>query len=308
LTIWKAPVKLLYRRFLCRPHSGILKRKNYSIRRIYITMLKRITICLAFILIFSFLPSLSMAAQYTVKSGDTLWSIAKMLGTSVEALCKLNGIEDPGRITPGQILDINNETLKRSQRAGILNADAVNLRSGPGLNYSSLTLLERGTRVTLLNETEDWSNVRIDNGREGWVWKAFISSRSVENISRSGRLADAILENAKRCLGIPYVWGGAALSGYDCSGFVQAVFLAVGVRLPRVSFDQFREGRSVVFEDLRPGDAVFFTTYASGASHVGIYMGDESFIHASSAAGKVVITRFTSYYRTHFVGARRYIL
>ncbi len=272
-------------------------------------MLKRTTICLAFILMFFFLPSLGMAAQYTVKSGDTLWSIAKMLGTTVEAICKFNGIEDPGRITPGQILDINDETLKkRSQSSGILNADAVNLRSGPGLNYSSLALLERGTRVTLLNESEDWSNVRIDNDREGWVWKAFISSKTAESISRSGRSADAILENAKRCLGIPYVWGGDSLSGYDCSGFVQAVFLAVGVRLPRVSFDQFREGRPIAFEDLLPGDAVFFTTYASGASHVGIYMGDESFIHASSAAGKVTITRFTSYYRTRFVGAKRYIL
>ncbi|MDD3926125.1 MAG: NlpC/P60 family protein, partial [bacterium] len=173
---------------------------------------------------------------------------------------------------------------------------------------ASLALLGKGTKLTVLAGKAGWSNVRAADGREGWVGTSFISIRSAENASRSGRRPDSILEYAQRCLGIPYVWGGSSPSGYDCSGFVQAVFRTAGIKLPRVSFEQFREGQPVDFNDLLPGDAVFFSTYASGASHVGIYIGNDSFIHASSAAGKITTTSFTSYYRTHFIGARRYIL
>ncbi|MDD3804659.1 MAG: C40 family peptidase [bacterium] len=111
---------------------------------------------------------------------------------------------------------------------------------------------------------------------------------------------------AKRCLGKPYVWGGNGRKGYDCSGFVRAAYNRYGLRLPRSSAAQYRVGTSVSRSALRPGDRVFFSTYRRGPSHVGIYIGNDKFIHASSSKRRITIDRLSSrYYRARYIGARR---
>ena len=106
--------------------------------------------------------------------------------------------------------------------------------------------------------------------------------------------------------GSPYRNGGADPNGFDCSGFVWYVFAQHGLALPRTVQDQFRIGGSVAPSELRAGDLVFFTTTAPGASHVGIVIGGDSFVHAPASNGVVRVERLGApYWASRFVGARR---
>ena len=106
--------------------------------------------------------------------------------------------------------------------------------------------------------------------------------------------------------GTPYKDGGTDPSGFDCSGFTQYVFAKYGVPLPREVRDQFKTGKPVDRKSLEPGDLIFFTTTEPGASHVGIAVGGDSFIHAPSTSGVVRVERISSgYWAPRFVGGRR---
>jgi cell wall-associated NlpC family hydrolase len=102
-------------------------------------------------------------------------------------------------------------------------------------------------------------------------------------------------------LGVPYVWGGASPSGFDCSGLVMYAFGQVGVRLPHSSYAQYGYGSPVAQGDLQPGDLVFF----DGLGHVGIYVGGGSFIHAPHTGTVVQISSLSGWYASAYVGARR---
>lgn len=116
--------------------------------------------------------------------------------------------------------------------------------------------------------------------------------------------AQQILDSAVQHVGTPYVWGGTSPSGFDCSGFVQYVYRANGVSLSRTSQQQYGNGVSVSRSELSPGDLVFFSTYASGASHVGIYVGNNVMIHSGNrGVGYSDIT--DGYYGPRYLGARR---
>lgn len=109
-------------------------------------------------------------------------------------------------------------------------------------------------------------------------------------------------------IGIRYRYGGnAPESGLDCSGLVRYVFKQVtGAELPRTSEEISRVGQTVEPGELQPGDLVFYNTLRRGFSHVGIYLGDNKFIHAPSAGGQVRIERMDiSYWKNRFNGARR---
>jgi cell wall-associated NlpC family hydrolase len=106
--------------------------------------------------------------------------------------------------------------------------------------------------------------------------------------------------------GSPYRNGGSAPSGFDCSGFVAYVFGQHGVSMPRTVTEQYRVGKDVNLRALDAGDLVFFSTTTSGASHVGIAIGGDEFIHAPSSTGEVRVERLSaSYWSSRFVGARR---
>jgi cell wall-associated NlpC family hydrolase len=106
--------------------------------------------------------------------------------------------------------------------------------------------------------------------------------------------------------GAPYRNGGATPEGFDCSGFVQYVFARHGLTMPRETREQFHVGRAVRRDQLAPGDLVFFTTAAPGASHVGIVIDRDQFVHAPSTRGVVRVERLSaSYWDRRFIGARR---
>ncbi len=106
--------------------------------------------------------------------------------------------------------------------------------------------------------------------------------------------------------GSPYRNGGADPGGFDCSGFVRYVFDQHGLAVPRSVGEQFRAGREVPPDAVQPGDLVFFNTTGSGASHVGIVIGGDEFVHAPSTNGVVRIDRIgAGYWASRFLGIRR---
>lgn len=121
------------------------------------------------------------------------------------------------------------------------------------------------------------------------------------------RAQDVVL-NAMGFLGIPYRWGGSTPeAGFDCAGLVQFVFRqALGTLLPRSSYDMGVMGLSVSHNDLLPGDLVFFNTLRRPFSHVGIYIGENRFIHAPRRGKNVEIVDMSgSYWQQRYNGARR---
>lgn len=119
---------------------------------------------------------------------------------------------------------------------------------------------------------------------------------------------DLVLNMAKKYLGVPYVWGGVSPKGFDCSGFTHYVLLKNDIIIPRTSAQQYKTGTWIPKNKLKPGDLVFFETYKKGASHVGFYLGNNKFIHASSGGKRVIISNLTkSYYVSHYYGAKRMI-
>lgn len=131
-----------------------------------------------------------------------------------------------------------------------------------------------------------------------------IANVTNENIPHNGGLADNIINEARKHLGTPYVWGGTTSNGFDCSGFTQYVLSSQGVSIPRVASDQARVGEAVDVANLQKGDMIFFETYKPGPSHVGFYIGDGDFIHAGG--DRVQISNLsTSYYAERYLFSKR---
>lgn len=120
-------------------------------------------------------------------------------------------------------------------------------------------------------------------------------------------LPAAVLRTALSLEGVPYLWGGDNPStGFDCSGFVRYVLAQHRITAPRTSAEQFLIGARVDLTQVRAGDLVFFSTIAPGASHVGLAISNEEFVHAPAASGVVRTERVRApYWQSRYVGARR---
>jgi len=123
---------------------------------------------------------------------------------------------------------------------------------------------------------------------------------------------DEILETAKQYLGVQYVWAANGPSSFDCSGYTKYVFRENGITIPRYSGHQANVGTKIRFDELQKGDLVFFDTakgFHGKVNHVGIYIGNDEFIHASSARKKVMITSFSQkkFYKNRFLHGRRVV-
>ncbi len=122
-----------------------------------------------------------------------------------------------------------------------------------------------------------------------------------------GQQASSLVVNAMGYLGVPYRRGGTTVSGFDCSGFVRAMYEnTLGLVLPHNARAQAQTTQTIDPAELQPGDLVFFNTLRRAFSHVGIYVGEGKFIHSPRAGGEVRIENMTdNYWRKRFNGARR---
>ncbi len=134
------------------------------------------------------------------------------------------------------------------------------------------------------------------------TWEAF-AKEGITNVKGS-----AIVKQAAKYKGVPYKFGGVTARGFDCSGYVQYVFKSCSAALPRAADEQVLQGIFVTQKQLRPGDLVFFTTYAAGASHVGIYAGKEQFWSATSSKGVMLCSLKDTYWKSRYYGARRVLV
>lgn len=236
-------------------------------------------------------------------------------------------------------------TVKQvSSTSSKINADDVNLRKSASTDALVLRTFKKGTSVDVLGSSGNWYKVRTSDGTIGWVFRDFVNvattnsakttttttnkttSRGTEAVRKESSnygkeeatsssvssTRQNLIAYAKKFLGVRYVYGGSSPSGFDCSGFVYYTYSHFGIKLERVAADQARQGTKVSRANLLPGDLVFFDTNGGKnyINHVGIYIGDGKFIHASSGsnARKVVISSLNdSFYSNAYMSARRFL-
>ena len=219
--------------------------------------------------------------HYTVQFGDTLSLIAQKYGTSVAELRTLNHLYS-NVIRQGAVLIVP-ESYKRYRTAQRNSGNSANNDK----KYAYYANHNNVATFQVLGGSGGAECVKVKpNG--GKIGKG--------NRNDKYNLGEKIVDVAYRYRGVPYVWGGTNDSGMDCSGLVQHVFLKLGIHLPRTAAEQARLGTYVPKDKLKPGDLLFFRTYASYISHVGIYIGHGKFIQENSDAGKVTIDSLSNGY------------
>ena len=266
------------------------------------------------------IPAVSLAdATHVVRKGDTLGKIARAHHVPVAKIKAANGIEGT-RLSVGTklVLPGGKAPSKRRKasegkgRQGTVRAPTPAEAPTPGTQFS-LGDPEESTPHTgawkppteaelaeLSRAAKAADTLRPAIAAPPAVAASPDASKANESIK------DRLLRVAQRMLAVPYRFGGTTLWGLDCSGFVQKAFAFLDLGLPRTAREQFREGAKVAKEDLSPGDLVFFRTYAKYPSHVGIYLGDNRFVHASSRERKVTVESLdTPYYVKRYIGAKR---
>ena len=195
-------------------------------------------------------------------------------------------------------------------KKGTITADFLNIRSGPSANYGVLAKAYQGETVEILESSNGWNKVKLSNGKIGWGNGSYIStSNNVGggNSSNTQSKAQAVVNLAKAQLGKPYVWGAEGPNSFDCSGLTYYVYGQNGVKLPRVSRDQYNVGTYVSLSNLQPGDILFSSTDGSGKiTHVGIYIGNGEMVHSPKPGQNVQKANInSSYWKKAHVGAKR---
>ncbi len=190
----------------------------------------------------------------------------------------------------------------------------VNLREGPSTAYTSKQVLPAGTAVTLTGKSGQWYQVSY-GGVGGFIYGDYVTTETSSAPASSNVTAitaeagEKIVAEAKKYLGVRYVYGGTSPSGFDCSGFVYYVYRQCGYSITRTATAQNSVGAKVDRANMQPGDIIIFLNGARSAiGHAGLYIGNGQFIHASSGGGKVMISSLSeSYYNTRFYSARRVV-
>ncbi len=181
----------------------------------------------------------------------------------------------------------------------------LNIRTGPGTDYDKAGKLYTGRIVETLDLQDGWYKIE-----SGYINADYVAQADPAEVAESSK-GQEIVDYALQYVGYPYVYGGSTPKGFDCSGFTSYVYKHFGYSLNRSASGQLDNGVSVSMSQLQPGDLVIFKKAGTGskrASHVGLYIGNNQFVHAStSKVGVIISSLSSSYYTTGFVGGRRII-
>ena len=188
---------------------------------------------------------------------------------------------------------------------GTVQGTTVRLRAAADTSSNILGHYNTGAQLDVTGVNGNWYKVDA-NGTTGYIHSDYLALAN-QQLSSAPASGSSIVNTAYKYMGVPYVWAGTSPKGFDCSGFIYYVFGEHGIKTNRTAASLYNNGSYVQRSDLQPGDIICF--YNGGYSyigHVGIYIGNDQFIHASSAGGKVVIDSLSSkYYNSHYYGARR---
>lgn len=267
--------------------------------------------------------------MYRVQTGDTLWSISQRFGIDIPTLLANNGLADANAIKAGSELRIlpakgveylvqPSDTLSSIARKhqvdlGVL-LDYNHLDNPDKLQVGMKLIVPGGPARQAASASPSTTSAQGSGTGQAAAAKppasasASVAQASVPTGSTgaAGR-GPAIAATAMKLVGAPYAFGGTSPKGFDCSGFAQYVHKASGVTAGRSLWQQYNGGTRIAREKLQPGDLVFFAnTYMPGLSHVGIYVGNNQFVHSNDEDSGVVVTRLDSeYWSGRFVGATR---
>ncbi len=251
---------------------------------------------------FALLIGLSAAAEartHVVAQGETITSIAQAEQVSASDIARLNDLQG-STLAPGQVLALDEQS---AQSAGAV--------TDPAAVRARIAAVEAAMQPTAGADLAMWgggeaTDASAASGSVPADEKPSINRLAKRIIARTSEIAVNLTHSAMRFIGVPYSFGGTTSSGFDCSGFVQHVFGMLGIRLPRTADAQYAAAHGVGGHML-PGDLVFFQTYETGPSHVGIYVGDGEFIHASSSHGVMVSRLSDTYWAARYLGAKRVV-
>lgn len=200
------------------------------------------------------------------------------------------------------------ETLDFSIGTGTIAGTNVNIRSGSSTETDILGKLNTGDTVEVLGVASNWYKVST-GGTTAYISSDYITlaNQTATSVTSTAYSSSSIVNTAYKYMGVPYVWAGTSPSGFDCSGLVYYVFGENGISTNRTAASLYSNGYAVDRTQLQAGDIIcFYNSSYSYIGHVGIYIGNNQFIHASSSEGKVTIDSLSSnYYNTHYYGARR---
>lgn len=297
------------------------------------------------------------ATSYKVKNGDSLYTISRKTGASIEALKAANGLHG-NALKVNQTLAIPANNSKKSAKTGNLSRQHTHHDKSSPVKTTSY-VVKRGESIYLIskktglsiNEIKRLNHIRSNRFRAGQklvlshpviteasvdkteesddpgaideddtlTEQEVISGEDMAEIDQDKQASSALLGHwndskerdllvkvAKGFLGAPYRFGGSSVRGLDCSAFVKKIYQFFDVSLPRTAREQARVGVRVPRENLEEGDLVFFNTRRA-FGHVGIYIGNNEFVHAASGHQRsVTISNLDDpYYNKHFIKAVR---
>ncbi|ATW23447.1 C40 family peptidase [Candidatus Formimonas warabiya] len=274
-------------------------------------------------------PTQNANVVHVVKASETLSGIASIYHVTVQDIVNYNKLSNPDKLQIGQTLLIpgknnnlstppakNNEgaadgtqyekyvvkardtftSIARTEGVAIADIIAANKTVNPNALQIGQTLLIPVSKQNQSLASRKDDRTHDDNDNNG----------NDPEEAEADDLAAEIIDYAEEFLGYPYSYAASGPDSFDCSGFIRFVFSHFEIDLPHSSADQADEGDRVKQRDLIPGDLVFFKTSGRGISHVGIYIGDGDFIHASTTSKGVIISALSEeYYESRYVTARR---
>ena len=208
-------------------------------------------------------------------------------------------------------------------KTGKLNTggSSLNLRSGPGTGYSKVGSIPASATLTITAEENGWYKTSY-NGVTGYVSSAYVTvtetpvntggttTPTTPSTPPTSQKGAEIVAYAKEFLGVPYKYGANGPSSYDCSAFTSTVYKHFGHNLNRSAAGQYNNGTVIDQSQMQPGDLLLWRAYGSSsiASHVGIYIGNNQYIHASSSGGCVTINDLSYGSNVRYlVGVRRIV-
>lgn len=194
---------------------------------------------------------------------------------------------------------------------GYIKGNNVRFRSAPDLSAEIIGELYYGNDVTITGTDGTWTALICD-GTPGFVFSQYVASGKLQPTGGTNTASSAsgreVADYALQYVGTPYHWGGVDPStGFDCSGFAYYVYKHFGYTLNRVASEQALNGRHAENADLQPGDLICFYSGGSYIGHVGIYVGNNLFVHAATSSTGVITSELTGYYARRGFEVRRIV-